>query len=1088
MTARDPRRAALVPLVTGSEGEGHMLGLRARLLPAALLAAVVAAGCSNAANHPPAVTLTAAPAQAAPGGTVTVAAAASDPDGDKLTFAWDVPAGWTAVGGTDTAVVQLTAPAAYAEAALVSVTVSDPHGGKTSAQALVSTEPGAAPTFANVSATPNPLVPGGQATLVALAKTSPGGTLTYTWTISDPAWQIAGAAETAVVTAPTRYGAAAAAVVVADDGKGNQATARVTLSTVTSASPVIEQLTADPPTLNPAAQATLTAQVAHPLNLAMTYAWTVADSAWTITGTGPTATLTAPNALSQSTLVTLTVTDAAGASTRRSIAVATVDVVEPVPVIAGTPPLHGVVDAPVALDGSGSYSPVGHAIQYRWWLLDGPTDATVTWLDPDGITVLPLPEEPKVLLQGDKPGAYTVALGVYDAGTQFSTGAHYAQTQIVLDGDAQIVVVSGDAQTGTVNQDLPQPLVVKVQTSGASPAPVPGVQLGWSVAGGTLFPNPALTPSVTDANGEAWIGLRPSRIAGGGTVRVWLKRDPAITKTLTFTAAADKAAYIAAVTDVGTTDQGFNVKVQTVDQYGNLALDNTANNGASFQLDIFGSTTAAFTQNNGTHFNGTLLNGQFQTAVTDTKREVVRVVISPGTTGVRDLPFAYVFPLVNDNAELGLRGYNTYWGTPNWTLAPSTAGLPSWNVAEAPGDAQSGGRAFGLALSPSQAIAQGSSDLVQSPPLTGMFVGATPSMWRLDLSTKIQLTSAHDSDNACTRQPKLTVGTLSGSTFTPATPQSGYPVVDLCQGGESLGATSGYVPLSFDLTGLVGGNAKLDYRLEQPSDPSLLPAQPVSWLVDDARLTVMVAASALATGARAYFLPGAAKGVELAGGGSAVVYGSCPSGDNANVIGSIVDAHDNVTQDGTLAFEIDWNGTAWLSSVNQGSLVEAGPARALVRFDGGQAQLSVGVDAAATLRFTLANPFAYPGITLGTYLDVTAQPWISHSNGIGDSWCDHTTDGTMSATQARRACEARYGAGACTTNASDAYRIAGYAGCVVEYLWTYAGVSTLDPCGQLFARSPGDVSEVYWLTTCSCSGGVVGVNPYAAWPHYRVWH
>ncbi|HEY3355350.1 MAG TPA: hypothetical protein VGQ83_19025 [Polyangia bacterium] len=1060
-----------------------MLGLdRARWLEAALLAVFVAAGCADNPNHPPAIAgVTAAPNLAAPGGTVTIAVAASDPDGDKLTFAWNLPAGWTAAGGTSDAVIQLTAPAAYAESALVGVTVSDSRGGKTSGQALVATVAGEGPAFAAITATPNPLVPGGTATLVAVATTKLGGDVTYAWTVSDPAWQIAGATASAVVTAPLEYAATASATVVADDGHGNQSTARIALSTIPSSAPVIGSLRPSSWQVDPAGTITITADVWHPENLGMTYAWTVSDPAWTITGAGPTATLKAPNALGTSTVVTLTVTDEAHASTQSSVEVSTVDRVRPVAVIGGTSPVHGTVNHDLLLDGSGSYSPVGNPIRYRWSVETQPAGASITWRAPDGITVVNPPELAQVNFRGDTPGAYDVRLYAYDAAGSDYTGSLYAHVQVILDGENEIVVVSGDAQTGTVDRDLPQPLVVKVQTTGASPAPVPGAALGWSLGGGRRFGG----VDATDGAGQAWLGVHPSRIAGAGTVRVWLKENPAVTKTLSFTAAADKAAFIAVVGGVGTTSQGFNVKVQTVDQYGNLALDNTLNNAATFQLDIVGSATAKFTQTGNGHLAAALVNGQFQTAVTDTLRESFRIVASAGTTGIRDLPFGYIFPVVNDNAERGL-SYGGYWPGATWSWTRAAGGnSPPWQMVTGAGKVQSGGQAFGVELQPSGALMTGYSSLASALSVATTFEGHSAPLWRLDLSTKVELTSLTDTTAKCARQAALAVGGFNGGSFLPLAPQGGYPAVELCHEGESprgesLGATSGFVPLTFDVTDLRAGglnHPQPGVKLTQPAQALTGAAQAVRWYVDDVRVTVFVADDTYA-GARSYILPGAATKVQFATSGAS--YGPCLAGGIA-VAAEIQDANSNVTQD-AFTFEIDWNGRALLDSVTAGTLVEYGPRRALVAFAAGQGALSLTDAVSETVRFTLANPLAYPGITVGPYLDSSAS--VCHTTGTGYQWTDHTPLGTFDVTQALRACQAHYGAGACASDGSAAYAAVGALGCSPNHVWTYATSAAYSSvCGGApYLRTAGRVTDVYWLSICSCTPpGTVG-NPANAYP------
>ena len=86
-------------------------------------------------NQRPSVSASCDPCTVAPGGEVQLTAAASDPDGDDLTYAWSASEG-VFRGGTDAATARWTAPEATGPVRF-RVRVSDGHGGSASATVTV---------------------------------------------------------------------------------------------------------------------------------------------------------------------------------------------------------------------------------------------------------------------------------------------------------------------------------------------------------------------------------------------------------------------------------------------------------------------------------------------------------------------------------------------------------------------------------------------------------------------------------------------------------------------------------------------------------------------------------------------------------------------------------------------------------------------------------------------------------------------------------------------------------------------------------------------------------------------------------------
>ena len=96
-------------------------------------------------NAPTVSSVSCDPCAVAPGGEVRLSAEASDPDGDRLTYAWSAPTG-SFTGATDGAAARWRAPAETARVT-VRVQVSDGRGGTASATVTVEVGANAPPAF-----------------------------------------------------------------------------------------------------------------------------------------------------------------------------------------------------------------------------------------------------------------------------------------------------------------------------------------------------------------------------------------------------------------------------------------------------------------------------------------------------------------------------------------------------------------------------------------------------------------------------------------------------------------------------------------------------------------------------------------------------------------------------------------------------------------------------------------------------------------------------------------------------------------------------------------------------------------------------
>lgn len=188
------------------------------------------------------------PAVAAPGGTISLAAAA-DTGTEAVTYQWSVsdPA-WTlsASGGAAT----LLAPLAYGGSATVTVVADDGAGGTCVARIAVSTAPYTAPTLGALVASALAVAPGGGIGLSATATSAHGLPLTWSWSVAGSGWTVAGAGATADVTAPLVRSSAAVATVTVTDAAGASASRSLSLTTTNAPTSVVTAAIVGAPTLD----------------------------------------------------------------------------------------------------------------------------------------------------------------------------------------------------------------------------------------------------------------------------------------------------------------------------------------------------------------------------------------------------------------------------------------------------------------------------------------------------------------------------------------------------------------------------------------------------------------------------------------------------------------------------------------------------------------------------------------------------------------------------------------------------------------------------------------------------------------------
>ena len=263
------------------------------------------------------------PPRIEPGGTITVRARTSDPDGDSLSYNWNAPNNWS-LSTPMKGVAELTAPNSYGVSGTVSVTIEDGFGGQASGTTTVATVDNADPIISNLSARPNPVARGGTSTVEAIASDPNGDSLTYNWSIAGNWSSPDPSGDEIQVQAPDQYGVSTTVELVVDDGNGGSARATVTISTEGNSPPTITSLTANPPVVDPGNTSTLETIATDPNGDNLTYSWTVPNN-WSRAGSGssPTIDVTAPDQKSQSARVRVEVTDGYGGKASAAVVVRT---------------------------------------------------------------------------------------------------------------------------------------------------------------------------------------------------------------------------------------------------------------------------------------------------------------------------------------------------------------------------------------------------------------------------------------------------------------------------------------------------------------------------------------------------------------------------------------------------------------------------------------------------------------------------------------------------------------------------------------------------------------------------------------------
>lgn len=246
-------------------------------------------------------------------GTVTdFSVAASDPDGDPLSYSWEATAG--TLEAEDSSTAKWTAPDQPGSAA-VTVTVSDGKGGYASRTWNVTVINRSPVISAHVPAEDALTANAGSVIEFSITASDPDGdSLSYAWEATNGTLE-AEDSGTAKWTAPRRLGDAVVTVTVSD-GKGGTAN-RTWSVTVTARSPVINSYVPakDSLTVNVGSSLDFSVSASDPDGDPLSYSWKATGG--TLDAAGRTAKWTAPNEPG-SVAVTVTVSDGKGSSVNQT--------------------------------------------------------------------------------------------------------------------------------------------------------------------------------------------------------------------------------------------------------------------------------------------------------------------------------------------------------------------------------------------------------------------------------------------------------------------------------------------------------------------------------------------------------------------------------------------------------------------------------------------------------------------------------------------------------------------------------------------------------------------------------------------------
>ncbi|WP_426752009.1 myxosortase-dependent M36 family metallopeptidase [Myxococcus sp. Y35] len=355
-------------------------------------------------------------------GTVTVTAAAVDPDGDAINYSWAQTAGApVGINGADTSAITFSTPAAGSYEFTVTASDGTDSASKAVAVTIIGgggTDPENTPPTVNAGADATANA-GDIVTLSGSASDAEGDTLTYTWTQigGTPVALADASALSTTFTAPgTANGDTLAFLLTVNDGNSSSSDiVRVIVAADPGTSPgnAAPAVSAGAPsTVEAGATVTLNGTATDADGDALTYTWTQIGGTEVVLSDSSslTPTFTAPSSAGTLTFLLL-VSD--GKATISAVTTVTVSDANVAPEASARAVVSGNQTS-ATLDGSASSDANGDELTYSWTQTAGPT-ATINGAD-QAVAVANLPD-----LEG-KTATFTFRLTVTDAnGAESST-------------------------------------------------------------------------------------------------------------------------------------------------------------------------------------------------------------------------------------------------------------------------------------------------------------------------------------------------------------------------------------------------------------------------------------------------------------------------------------------------------------------------------------------------------------------------------------------------------------------------------------------------------------------------------------------
>ncbi len=194
-------------------------------LLALIVCAVLCSSCAPSNNSPAISSLEAGVNLVAPLSSSKIECAASDADGDILSYTWSATGGSFFGAGADITWVAPDTPGTYA----VMVTVTDGNGGEVKKQLTLNVRVNSWPVIESLTAKPRIVRTVNTSVIECVASDPDGDELTYIWEATGGS--ISGTGATITWTAPNRYGSYTIRVIVRDSmGAGTSKSLEVTVT------------------------------------------------------------------------------------------------------------------------------------------------------------------------------------------------------------------------------------------------------------------------------------------------------------------------------------------------------------------------------------------------------------------------------------------------------------------------------------------------------------------------------------------------------------------------------------------------------------------------------------------------------------------------------------------------------------------------------------------------------------------------------------------------------------------------------------------------------------------------------------------